>query len=175
MPESISIRERICRQVRTNVAAISGIGDVVRWDARGKYRAGSTWVETLDHLDAMVFASDDEGIAEGSEGSIGTVIKTLPVFVFVVIRQDEDDTTSTDALVNKWLAALEYKLTADPFVIETATSVRLASDSEVTRLYSAPREEGEREAIAGVMFEVEYTHDRNSPYQYGTAIPVLTE
>ena len=41
MPTAVAIQERILRQIRTDVAAITGIGDVVRFAASGKWWSGS--------------------------------------------------------------------------------------------------------------------------------------
>lgn len=178
MPNNLSIRERIERRIIAIVQAISGIGTVYRWDGRslrdpssglGVNSSGEKIM--LGHLDAVVF-SDDESAAPGGLGNGGFTDKTLELSVQVNVQLAEDDTDSDAACVNRWALFLETALTADPRI--TASGVRLATDSRITRIENPPVTETQPETMVIVRMEANYTHYRNDP-STGPGITAVTE
>lgn len=163
MPESIPIAERIERQVLANVAAIDGLHGAYRWDSR----AADKYV----NLDAII-APDDETVITGAQGSIGVVIKTLPLIVLVKLVIDESSTENPSWTRRRWQAKLEQALTADEHLTETGTSERLAVDMRITAISGPELTEGL--ISAAVRLEIEYQHDRNDPY-VGPGITEQTE
>ncbi len=164
MPEAIPIKERILRQLRANVATITGIGTVRRWDTRAKF--------TPIHLDAIVAVVSESG-EEGPQGTIGYTDKTMSAVVAVILFQSEASDDDSDWLRNRWQARLEEKLMADPAIVEAVTLERLAIDTKDPTHIEPDYAEGS--ISAAVQVDVTYRHDRNSPYKYGTLITEQTE
>lgn len=173
MAVNVSVKERILRQLRTTCAAVTGVAAAYRWDV-GRWWNGSAWVETLPRNSVSLTVESDDVVDEAM-GTNGPIMKRMSVSVGIKLMRDGDDSTSYDTLVRRWENDLEAALMANPFVIETATSVRLATDSQVTSLPGPATDTGQTEVVPTLLIQVDYRHDRNSPKALGSAIAAVTE
>lgn len=161
----VSIRERIARQIVRNLQTIRATNATVhRWDTR---RGGLDY----DHLDLVVRCQDEQG-EDTDQSSIGLLTKTMSVAIGINIHQPEDDTLTTDALVNKWVAKVQDLMMADPFIYEDDTDERLAVDTYLRDVTAIDFDEGLVRPVC--IFEVQYQQLRDDPYT-GPGITLLTE
>lgn len=169
-PLILSIKERIERLLVEIVQKADGVGTVYRWDGRG-LRDPDTGLATdaegqrisLKNGDLMVIAHDERS-AEGGQGSVGTTLKTAKIEVQACIVISEDFPVPESFIVNNWLQQIEQLVMENSELTELGPSgERLAIETTTTATYSPPREIGQREAIAGVEFEVQYSHNRDDP------------
>lgn len=194
----LSIKERVERLMaaRTGRAGFGAlaVGKVYRWDGRGLRdpETGSAFGAdggrlSMKHQDAMIVA-DEESAEEGGQGNDedgggggGTTAKTLTIEIHLKLAQDETDTTSTSALHNAWLLALERAILAQGLAMNGDAGTRLEEDADDAQLPGAgggqqlaisvrvtatsppPVDDGQREATTAIRFEVEYEHYRNDP------------
>ncbi|MCK4340288.1 MAG: hypothetical protein KAY37_01020 [Phycisphaerae bacterium] len=171
MAETISIRERIIRQIvreaeelhNTYITPLGAIA-VYRWDARGKTDYGN-----LD----IVVAPGDEAVEPGSQGNGGTTVKRLPVAVALLLIPDEGADDDTLTFLQRWQPRLEKQYLSNDTLVECDTDVRLAVLVGISTIDGPDYAEGS--VSAAVRLEVEYEHDYGNPYQYGTLIPALEE
>ena len=175
MPVSVAISERILRQVRTDVAAITGIGTVVRMSAPGRWWTGSEWLDELGDTDAQVVFGGEDVISEAIGGNSAPVTKRMRVGVAVSVARPETETTPTDAKIQYWNALVEQAVMSNAQIAETATSVRLASETRLANVPETLTTQGQRESVALKFFEIDYLHERNNPFRFGTVIPLVTE
>ncbi len=182
---TLTIRDRIIRQIVVFCQSIEAVGTVNRWDSRGKQTHQESLHladlspedgDALEDGDMIVYSLDDEWASEGDQGSTGYTTKLLPVVVGMITRQAEDNGENSDAIHCHRLGLIEAALMgtdAAQYVTE-ATGVRLARQSiRVSRTTQSPGETGSRAFISIVHFDVPYEHNRNSPYQ-GPGIEALT-
>lgn len=155
--EYLSIRERILRQVAADLATITGIGTVHRWDMRG--------ANPLGNYDVVLICDEERLLSQGI-GNPGLQIKSLPITIAVGFVHDQQHGLATDSMVNRWRARIQDKL-ADNRVIAETDGPQLAIDSNVEEIDEADYDE---RVNAALRFEVLYEHDGNSPYTLGTAI-----
>lgn len=166
MSDTVSIRERICREIAAILTA-SGIftGTVRRWDSRG--------LANIAPGDCIV--SDGEEKAENASlGNPGTTLKTMAVDIVSLVAIDDATSGNTSALVNRHLALMEKYMLADATLVETTTNVRLAVDTRCTGSAAIPIEEGQPGVVAVLNIEVQYEHERNNP-SVGPGITEVTE
>lgn len=156
--ESLSIRERILRQLQADLGTIAGIGTIHRWDTRG--------VNALAPMD-VVLIPEQETLDEESDGNPGVHRKVLPVVVAMMFTHDERSAVNTDHFANRWRARVWDKIMDNPTIVETA-GPRLAVDSVVENIPPVDFEDGANNAA--LRLTVTYEHDGNSPYVLGTAI-----
>jgi hypothetical protein len=174
MPEYLSIRERIERQLVLVLQAAPGVNRVFRWDGRG-LRDPETGLATdasggrlsMQVGDCMLIPLDERA-EEGGEGNVGYTLKTLPVDVQMKVAAADDDAEAEATMINRCLLNLETALMVDPGVTERHNSasggdIILAIDMRTTGNYQAPREVGQRETIVALALEVTYQHQRNNP------------
>lgn len=174
MPSPVSIRERVCREVARRVAAASGVGTCQRFDQRGNDLAIGGAIIKAD------FDRAEDGSLGGDDDSI--TIKTMTLSVFVRVNQREGDSVSTDEAVNRLCAAVEAAVLADARLHEDQTAVPtvhsdLAHESRATAAgYAIGQElsDGLPEVMAGVEFEIQYSHYRTDPCN-GPGITELEE
>lgn len=165
MSVTVSIRERICREIAAILTASSLFTTVRRWDTRG--------LSGLARGDCIV--SDGEESAEnGSLGSPGTTIKKMTVDLVALIALDETTSEKASSIVNRTLALMEKHVLADATLVETTTAVRLAVDTRCTGSGAVPMEEGQPVVCAILNLEITYEHDRNNP-SVGPGITEVTE
>lgn len=161
---ALSIRERILRRLAEYAALVEGIpsGGVFRWDARD---------------DAGAFPSpriEIEPQTETSEqglGDPGPLTCSLPVLVTVVFNADQAATVVTEATHTDWTTRLKRKLSVNRTWV--TNDIRLAIDTQFRDVPGPEREGGV--VAAALLLEITYRHDGDSPYQFGTAIPLVTE
>lgn len=165
MPVTVSIRERICREVAAIMTASGLFGTVRRWDTRG--------LSGLARGDCII-SDGEEKADDASIGNPGTTLKTMSLDVCASVAIDESTAEKASAIVNRTLALIEKALMADPTLVETTTAVRLAVDTRCTGSGAVPVEEGQPEVYAIVGFEIQYEHDRNNP-SVGPGITEVTE
>ena len=164
MPENIPIRERILRQVATNLEGVTGIGTVRRWDGKG--------TANVAPLDCFV-VEEDESALEGPNGGIGYTDKHLPLLIAVVLFPDESSSEADSWTRNRWQARLEEKIVADPYITEAITEEKLAIDVSVVSVDGPDLAEGSISAAIRAL--VVYRHERTNPYRLGTLITVQAE
>lgn len=152
---SIPIRERIEWRLCDYLAAISGIHQVLRYDPRG--------LDVPVNLDIEVFSGEEEA-ENAEEGQNTPTTKTLTVGAQILVLLADDDTALAAWVHNRWLAALEKALTADPKITD-GSGVELAIDSRIIGTTSPPEvaEVAHGLVYAGVLLEISYRHNRNDP------------
>lgn len=163
-----SIRERILVQRRSEMAAISGIGTVYRWDARGTS-------DPLDHLDGILRIVEEtaEDMMPAYSNRPPDVECRMTIAYGVVIYQPEDASTATEILINQWRGLIEDAIHANPLVTETATSAQLAVDSTPQEVDGDEFEDG---AVHACYREViEYRTDGNDVSVHGTLVAGVSE
>lgn len=165
MSVTVSIRERICREIAAILTASGLFTTVRRWDSRG--------LEALARGDCIVCDGDDRA-ENASLGNPGTTIKTMAVDLVTLIAIDETTSSKASTLVNLKLAQMEKAILADATLVETTTSVRLAVDTRCTGSQQVPVEGGQPDLVAVLSLEVMYEHDRNNP-SVGAGITEVTE
>lgn len=168
---AVSIKERILRQLRTTAAAVTNVSAAYRWDV-GRWHNGSAYVNTLARDSVEVICTDDDLVEESMNGPL---MKRAQVAVQIKLVRDSDDTTVYDSLVRRWENDLEKAVMTDPFITETSTSVRLATDSRILNLPGPATDRGQTEVVPQVIVEVDYRHDANNPSKLGTVIAAVTE
>lgn len=168
---AVSIKERILRQLRTIAAAVTNVAAAYRWDV-GRWHNGSAYIDTLARDSVEVVCTDDNLVEESMNGPL---TKRAQVAVQIKLVRDSDDTTVYDSLVRRWENDLEKAIMADPFVTETSTSVRLATDSRILNLPGPATDRGQYEVVPQVIVEVDYRHDADNPSKLGTVITAVTE
>lgn len=173
MPTPVPVNERILRQIRTDVAAISGIGTVVRFSSTGRWWTGTEWLNGLQHLDAMVVFSGEQEIQQSLGNSAALVTMRMTVGVGVVIAPSEEVTTSTDSTLRDWISRVKTKVMTNHQITESG-GTRLAIETRVSNVPDVTTTEGQRETNALTFFEVDYMHPRNNP-TVGPGITVFEE
>ena len=155
MPEGVTIKERIERQVAVNLATITGVVSVKRWDGRDAV--------SLVPYQAFTIV-DDQKITEGPGGSIGWHEVTLSLSAGVLLLHSAADATeSSAAVLNRWIGRLLINLTADPMLIEAVTGVRLVTDVRITGTRAPDWDDGRFAAV--VDCEIDYRTLRTNPCQ----------
>lgn len=170
---AISIKERILRQMRTNMAAVTGAAAAYRFSARGRWHNGSAFIDRLERDSIIVICQSDDVIEQALGGNQAPVTKRMRVVCGTVLMPDDDATTSHDTLMRRWEALMENKARATRFVFEG--SVQLAIEARVVDVPDAAVEQGQREFVPAVYVQVEYMHDRNDPHKLGTVIATTYE
>jgi len=161
--ESVSIRERVLRQLAANLEAVTDVGEVRRWDARA--------ADTPAHGD-IVLVAQDETAEPGAQGPTGSTIKTLTVAIVVRLFAETASETTTDSDVNKWLRRIEDAALHDPLLVETTSGQRLANDMAATKLIGPAFDEGI--VACALVCTIQYEHDRDDP-TVGPGITLLQE
>lgn len=174
MPSSVSIKERILRQIRTTCASVTGVDSAYRWDT-GRWYTGSAWVDTLPRNSIQVTVESDDVTGETIGGNAAPVTKTMNVAIAVKLIRDSDDTESYDTLTRRWERNIEAGLISNRTIIEAATSVRLAIDSRFVSIPPPATDSGQAEVVPNLTYQVEYRHDRNNPSSLNSAIAAVTE
>ncbi len=151
--ESLSIKERIERQLKTNLATISGIGSVERWQANGQPH----------RQDLTCYVVPDDEIYEGGEQESGLYVVRLPIEIALLQRQAKDDTEDSGFKHNRWLKLLHQKVMADTNLTETTTNALLALDIQVTGTSNPISETGQPEFYTILEIEVTYEINRENP------------
>lgn len=168
MPTAISIKDRILRQIRTDMESVTGVQMVVGYSFRGRWYDGANWVERLPRDSMVVLCQSDDPIEQAIGDNSAPVTKRMRVACGMLLRPDEDDTTSHDTLLRRWEALMENQARATPFVYEG--SVQLAVNSDIVDAPEPETAEGQREFIPVVTIQVDYMHDRDDPTAMGSAI-----
>lgn len=168
---AVSIKERILRQIKAVAAAVTGVSAAYRWDV-GRWHNGSAFVDTLVRDTVEVICTDDDLVEETMNGPL---MKRMQVATQIKLMRDSDDTTVYDSLVRRWERDLEAAVMADPFITETATSVRLATDSRILNVPGPATDRGQTEVVPMVILEVDYRHDAGNPSKLGSVISSVTE
>jgi len=164
MADAIPIKERIVRQIVTNLGEVATFATVRRWTGDGR--------TTVVNLDVVVVV-EDETAAEGPQGTVGYTDKRMALLIAVVFWPVEGAETEVDTLRHRYQGLVETALTADPYVVEAETSQPLAYDLAATMADGPDFAEGS--VSAAVRCTVSYRHDRTSVYTLGTLITEQTE
>lgn len=156
MSETISVKERIERQLVAELEKMDDVGLVQRWSALG----------VLDNQYSVVLYPFSENGEEGSAGVNGHTAITAQYVVSVLVAQANEDSAEASAIEwNRWLARVIKVLMANPFLIEDATGEQLAHD---TRYIGAdiPDVDDDQPGTfeLRVLIEVQYDIQRNDPY-----------
>jgi hypothetical protein len=163
--DSVPIRERIARQIVSDVESIAPVGSTVhRWDMRPAQLQ-------LNHLDFVV-RSFGETVSEELAGH-DYVMKSAQYTVAVALRQPDNDIENTEYLAHKYLADIEAAVISNEGLV--SDDVRLAIDVNTTDLSGVLYSEAEHLAEASITFTVHYQHDRDNPYVYSGTITELTD
>lgn len=170
---SISIKDRILRQIRTNMATVTGVPVVVGYSSRGRWYDGAAWIERLPRDSMIVLCQSDDPTEQAIGDNSAPITKRMRVACGILLNPDDDDSTSHDTLLRRWEALMENKARATPFVYEG--SVQLAINSDVVDQPEPETAEGAREFVPVVTIQVDYMHDRDDPTSLGTAITTLQE
>lgn len=166
MPSKISIRERIMRQWRTNLAAITevDIGTVHRFDTRHVQ---------VEPGDIELVEESAEYLHDSTSGNVGTLDQTMDIRVAVNVPAPVDGSDPTGSVTARYLAAVEEKLLSDRFTIETATTQKLTYD---LKLVGAKINDFASGVVhCEVIFRVYFRTSRTDPYLYATLITLQTE
>lgn len=175
MPVSVTISERILRQIRSDVAGITGIGNVVRRSLTGRWWTGTEWLDGLGDGAAQVIFSGCDVLSEALGGDSAPITKRMRVAVAVSVVRPETEQTATDSKIQNWNALVEEAVMGNQQVVETATSTRLAIESRVSNVPDVLTVQGQSEGVALTFFEVDFMHERDNPFRFGTAVPLATE
>lgn len=169
---NVSIKERILRQIASDVAAITGVSVVVRFSARGRwYNTGtSAWIERLPRDAAMVVCQSDEPQEEALNGP---VFRTMTVAVGIKCLPDNDDTTSDDVTVCRWEWQIEQALASNPTVNDGTDD--LAVDVRVLSIPTVDVDADVREFRPLVLFEIDYQHDLANVNTLNGRLTLVTE
>ncbi len=173
MPEKISIKERIERQLLLQLLEIDdGVPDRAvksahRTDLRGKRTDQEDFgradlkpdeSDDLGHLDAFLVVLDEVTQTEPN-GNIGYTEKRMPCIVGVMLKVAENDGENTAFVHNRWLRLIENTIGANRQILEAETDVRLAIDTRVTATSQPPTVAGQPDFAAMVQFDVTYQHN----------------
>jgi hypothetical protein len=161
MPESIAIKERILRQIRTDMAAMTDVAAAYRWDARGE--------TNYENLSAIIVEGDEEA----EHVNIQKTDKMLPVSVCLLVTPDSSASERSSVTTVRWQARIEQKVIANRHWQETVGSVQLASDTHILSAATVEFEDGLLQII--VTFLVFYEHDEGNPYVLTGQIALLEE
>lgn len=172
MPTTVSIKERIERQLLADFNASGHFATVERWDARGNARGHR----------ALTIVTGDETSPQSDEEAYSITEKTLAMELQVQLAQgdpghasaDADDLKTTSGLHNELLYLMESVLMDNEFVVEAGTGVRLAIDTIVVGTSAPPIDEQQPEVYAILAAEITYQHLRNDP-SAGPGITTVTE
>lgn len=162
MPSPISIRERIVRQWKANVATITDvtIGTVYRWDARvdqTHYQPSDIWI-TVDSIDYE------------QEEQVAVVNQTITLRVAAYVPVPDDGTLATASIADRWMSAIEKILFSDRTTVETNTAKKLSYDMRLDSAEVAELQDGVTHVA--VSAKVFFRTIRSSPYESGTVTEV---
>lgn len=157
MPSPISIRERIVRQWKTNIAAITDvtIGTVHRWDARvdhQAYQPADLWVI----VDAVAYKPEEQ---------LAWLEQSIDLCVRAYVPAPDNGTLTTAIVADRWMAAIEKVLLSDRFTTETATGVKLSYDMQIDSAEIAELQDGVTHVA--VTTKVFFRTSRTTPYSSG--------
>jgi len=150
----LSVRERICAKLLAIVDAITGIGDVERWDQRGNSQG---------HLSAVLYF-DGHDDADGGTSPVDIVTVTMPMRVELVIAIAEADTAIGDELQNTWIAKIVAAVMADQALNESEAGPPLANRVKRVGVLPPLAVDGQPNMTINVLFEIEWDEYANNPY-----------
>lgn len=164
---SISIKERIERELLVRAATVDGVGAVNRWDSRKRDQTNYN----------ITVVTGEEDAAEGSIGGDNgeTTKRTLHCAALVLVAQSEADALSSAAVHNTWLARLQDIFLNDSTLLETPTpNQNLTINISEVRTSNPPAVDDPGEFFAALEFDVLYETMKANPY-IGPGITLLTE
>ncbi len=173
MPEKLTIKRRIELQLIAIVgAALPGWMDeeitAGRASAEDKTRADATEFDLLgtdDSRFSMYLDGGEEEIEEGSQGTGGTVGRTMQVLLATRAPSVSAGDEPANAAHGRWLGRMEQAVMADPYLIEDGTGEPLSTEVLVTDTLRGPLAEEMPEQSSMIVIEVTYETLRGNPYQ----------
>lgn len=167
MPESIPIRERICRAVKTAMETITGVGTVYRVNPAG-VAAGTESYKTND----IIIVDRGEELADIEQANGYWVVKKrLEIGLAFVYLPDPESSVANADQRNRYMAAVEVAALSNR--TWTVSGTRLATFTFIDSIDEPEFADGQW--YCGITIMVEYMHEDGNPYRYSTAIAVLEE
>lgn len=155
MAENITIKERIERQIVSQIEAVTGIGDVERWEALGNKR---------DSLTCYVIGLDEQPTDDGVGGDSDIVSVDFDVRIALLVAMKDSDTDSASLIHNRWLGKLEAAIGTNDTFTESDTSEVLANWVMKAGTSNPPVDDGQPEFYVILDLIVTYDHYRLNPY-----------
>lgn len=146
--EKLTVREGIERDLVRVLKAITSIGTVERWDARGNTRSNLS----------LVVKPDDEEVFAKVENVLGATGKALLVELDLMIVQDGDGTKTTSEIASDWLGRIETAVLADEKYLGVAQFTDVVSINAPDSFTDQP------EASVGLGIRIQYRHVKGDPY-----------
>jgi len=173
MAEKLTIKRRVELQLIAALGALlpTWMDEEVaagRATADDKTRAGVKELDQRgndDSLFSLYLDGQDEELDEGSQGDGGTMLRTFEMILATRAMSASTGDEPANAAHDRWIGRLEEAVSADPYVVEAATSQPLAIDIVVTDTLRGPFTEDMPALASMIVFEVHYETLRKNPYQ----------
>lgn len=152
MPEYLSIKERVERQVARQVETIADVAVVERWEAAGN----------SGQHNAVIVVAGDERVVSGTTPAHDVQLCETPIQLHWIVAEARGGENGSFTH-NRRAAQLEAALFANEYLAEAVTGERLAMDMTKAGVFAPPVEPEQPAAVTILEVTVQYQHIRGDP------------